>query len=59
MIVGVGHMFLWSEDVGKRGSNEIWSCLLKYLDAENPQGEFLIIISENFEGKKKNSLLLF
>ena len=49
-----GHMFIWSEDEAKRGSDEIGSCLIKFLEIEKPQASILHIISDNCRGQGKN-----
>ncbi|XP_049764962.1 uncharacterized protein LOC126094559 isoform X1 [Schistocerca cancellata] len=48
------YMFLWSEKDGGRGSDEVGSCLLKYLEITNPQTKHLHIITDNCEGQGKN-----
>jgi hypothetical protein len=47
-------MFVWSEDQAKQGSDEIGSCLLKYLELEKPNADNLNIISDNCRGQGKN-----
>lgn len=49
-----GYMFLWSENQAKRGSEEIISCLLKYIEIVRPQSEILHIITDNCKGQNKN-----
>lgn len=41
-----GHMFLWTEDTAKRGSDEIASVLLKFLNAQKDI-DYLIIFTDN------------
>ncbi|XP_049782640.1 uncharacterized protein LOC126184308 [Schistocerca cancellata] len=48
------YMFLWSEKDGGRGSDEVGSCLLKYLEITNPQTKHLHIIIDNCKGQTKN-----
>lgn len=50
----VGYMFLWTEDTAKRGSDEITSCLIKYLELVKPKSKALHIISDNCRGQNKN-----
>ncbi|XP_066987766.1 uncharacterized protein [Macrobrachium rosenbergii] len=59
----VSTMFVWDEVTGKRGSNDIASCLLKYLDLHHDADEQtqLFLLSDNCSGQNKNvnvSLLL-
>lgn len=54
--------FMWHEGQGKRGPNEIGSCLLKYLQrkSENYRGNDLEIVffSDNCSGQQKNKFVL-
>lgn len=54
--------FMWHEGQGKRGSNEIGSCLLKYLKqkSENYRENDLEIVfySDNCTGQQKNKFIL-
>ncbi|XP_047119817.1 uncharacterized protein LOC124802842 [Schistocerca piceifrons] len=49
-----GYMFLWIEKDGGWGSDEVGSCLLKYLEIINPQTKHLHIIKDNCKGQAKN-----
>ena len=53
-----GFMFLWSENIAKRGACEIASCLLKYLQDNNIEAEELHIMSDNCKGQNKNWFLI-
>ncbi|XP_077291998.1 uncharacterized protein LOC143915302 [Arctopsyche grandis] len=50
----VGYMFLWDESQAARGSDEIGSCILKYLKLRNLEGKRLIIFSDDCCGQIKN-----
>lgn len=50
----LGYMFLWDESIAARGSDEIGSCLLKYVRSMNIQSKKLIIFSDNCAGQNKN-----
>lgn len=47
-------MFVSSEDEAKRGSDEIGSCLIKFLEIQKSQANILHIISDNCRGQGKN-----
>ena len=52
---GKGHMFVWPENLAKRGSNEIASCLYKYIeDCVSKEIKDLVIFSDNCAGQNKN-----
>ena len=52
---GTGHMFVWPENLAKRGSNEVASCLYKYIDnCINQKIKELVIFSDNCAGQNKN-----
>ena len=53
-----GYMFIWAEDQAKRVSDEIGSCLIKYLKNRNVRCEQLHIISDNCKGQNKNWTLI-
>lgn len=56
---GQASMFMWTEDVAKRGSEEIASCLLKYLTSRSTTGEEEVIIyTDNCGGQNKNWVLM-
>lgn len=46
-------MFMWDESTAKRGSEEISSCLLKYIACMNIKSERLAIFSDNCGGQNK------
>ena len=54
---GKGHMFLWTENVAKRGSDEVASTLLKNLSKITEVNDF-IISTDNYPGQNKNCLLM-
>ena len=49
-----GYMMLWSEQDAKRGSDEICSCILKYLELAKPRSKELHIITDSCRGRNKN-----
>lgn len=49
-----GHMYLWSENVANRGSDEIMSCILKHVRLNKPSSPHLIAFSDNCGGQNKN-----
>ena len=52
---GSASMYLWDESIAKRGSVEIASCLLHYIDNEiDDEVEKLVIFSDNCGGQNKN-----
>ncbi|KAJ8868167.1 hypothetical protein PR048_031976 [Dryococelus australis] len=53
-----GHFFVWNESIASRGSDEICSCLNKYLEEHDIQGDTLIAISDNCSGQNKNCNLI-
>lgn len=53
-VTGQGHMYLWSENVAKRGSDEIMSCILKHVKLNKPSSPNLIVFSDNCAGQNKN-----
>jgi hypothetical protein len=55
--VGRGHMFIWTEDLAKRGSEEVAFVLMKFLSSKTDT-EDLIIFIDNCPGQNKNWLLM-
>ena len=58
----VSQFFVWDEVNGGRGSAEIVSCLLKWIDVEMAKSEFKVlkIVSDNCGGQNKNlNIVLF
>lgn len=56
---GQATMYMWTEDIAKRGSEEVASCLLKHLTSRPTTGqEDLIIYTDNCGGQNKNWLLM-
>lgn len=56
---GQATMYMWTEDVAKRGSEEIASCLLNYLTSRPTTGEEeLIVYTDNCGGQNKNWFLM-
>lgn len=49
-----GYMFLLDESIAARGSDEIGSCLLKYLRCMNIKSKKLFVFSDNCAGQNKN-----
>lgn len=51
-----GHNYLWNESTAKRGSNEIASCLIKYLDNLNRKETFktVTLLSDSCGGQNRN-----
>ncbi|XP_065658599.1 uncharacterized protein LOC136083118 [Hydra vulgaris] len=54
---GMGHIFLWIENIAKRASDEVASILLKYL-SKITEVDYLIIFTDNCPGQNKNWLLM-
>lgn len=58
----MAHLYVWNEAVGKRGSSDIGSCLIHYVEHHVPAHcNKLVIFSDNCGGQNKNinlSLLL-
>lgn len=53
------YCFTWGECVGKRGSNEIATCLVKYLEGKNKQGlKHLVMYCDSCSGQNKNKNVL-
>ena len=50
----VGHMFLWDESIAARGSDEIGSCIVKYLRVNTTAAKKLVVFSDNCGGQNKN-----
>ena len=61
---GIGSVtcFMWHEGQGKRGPNEIGSCLLKYLKQKSEVSEVedleIVFYSDNCAGQQKNKFVL-
>lgn len=52
---GKGYMYMWTENIAKRGSYEIASCVLKYLKDNPPKlNKHLIVFTDNCGGQNKN-----
>ncbi len=52
-----GHCYLWCEVDGKRGSNEIGSCLLKYIRQLAPTVKTLVLFSDSCGGQNRNQFV--
>lgn len=50
-------MFLWGEETGHRGSDEMCSALIKFL-TNKPEIEKLIVFSDNCPGQNKNWVMM-
>ena len=48
-----GYMYVWSEDEGNRGSDEVGSILLNHLQSMDTK-EDLVVFSDNCKGQNKN-----
>lgn len=54
---GTGHCYLWHEGLARRGSNEVGSCILHFLE-NNFAGEGNVILySDNCAGQNKNKYI--
>ncbi|CAH1108437.1 unnamed protein product [Psylliodes chrysocephalus] len=53
-----GYMYMWSENIAKRGSDEICSMLLKHFKNHQPTSEELFVYSDNCGGQNKNWLVM-
>lgn len=51
---GKGFMFMWDESMAKRGSDEIGSCIVKYLSVSNVRARKTGYFSDNCGGHNKN-----
>ena len=52
------HLYVWNETIAKRGSSEVGSCLIHYIENFVPSSvNKLIIFSDNCSGQNKNSNL--
>ena len=47
--------FMWHEATGKRGSNEIASCMYSYLQAIDPKINHIILYSDSCGGQNRNA----
>lgn len=48
-----GHCYIWLEDLGKKGSQQISTCLAKFISEEVPDGvEILNFYADNCAGKR-------
>jgi len=58
-----GFCYLWPETVGKRGANEIGTCLFQYLQSLDPKVKHVIFFSDSCSGQNRNqyvsSLMLY
>lgn len=54
---GRGHMFVWTENVAKRGADEVASVLLKYLNTKTDVDD-LVVFTDNCPGQNKNWLVM-
>lgn len=53
------YMYMWDENEGGRGGNEIASCLLKVLNMGITEKKTLIIWSDNCAEQNKNRMMVF
>ncbi|CAG9763453.1 unnamed protein product [Ceutorhynchus assimilis] len=54
LVTGISSMYIWDETIGQRGSQEIGSCLIKYIMTLPPNIEELICYSDQCGGQNKN-----
>ncbi|KAK3907413.1 LOW QUALITY PROTEIN: Adhesion G protein-coupled receptor A3 [Frankliniella fusca] len=55
---GITHCYMWNETEGKRGSNEISTCLLKHISEEVPDYvQDLTIFTDCCSGQNRNSTI--
>lgn len=54
LLTGKSHMFVWDETVASRGSQEIGSCLIKFIQNLPPTVEKIIAYSDSCGGQNKN-----
>lgn len=52
-----GHCFMWNESQGNRGSNEIATCLRKFILSIPPEVKTLNLFSDCCGGQNRNSIL--
>lgn len=53
-----GYCYVWHEEVAKRGSNEIASCLWNFLELQKSKGiETVILYSDNCGGQNRNHVV--
>lgn len=49
-----GHCYLWTEDIGKRGANEIASFVMNFIEMKSEQGvKIFIFYSDNCTGRNR------
>jgi len=49
-----GYMLMWDEATETRGSDEIVSCILKFVEMLHKKCNHLVIYSDNCPGQNKN-----
>ena len=56
---GEGHCYMWDEQHGKRGANEVGSCLLDFVkkNVENRKIEEFRFCSDNCAGQNRNRII--
>jgi len=52
-----GHCYLWTETDGKRGANEIGSCLLRFLQSVNEPVKHVTFFSDSCSGQNRNQFV--
>lgn len=53
-----GYCYVWHEEIAKRGSNEIASCLWNFLELQKSKGiETVILYSDNCGGQNRNHVV--
>lgn len=52
-----GHAFLWDETNGNRGSNEIATCVLKFILSLPTETKHLILYSDSCPGQNRNAVI--
>lgn len=56
---GKGYMYMWSENIAKRDSDEISSILYKHFKENRSKAKRLILFSENCGGQNKNWSIIY
>nr|CAH7727756.1 unnamed protein product [Callosobruchus chinensis] len=54
LLTGKSHMFIWNETVASRGSHEIGSCLIKFVQSLPPTVTKIVAYSDSCGGQNKN-----
>lgn len=57
-VANKGYMYMWTEEVAKRGSCDIANVMLKHFTQHPPKSENLVVYSDNCSGQNKNWLFV-